>query len=161
MDLKIRNVAEKGDWLARLSLLLRDALVLEQGTWDVRERRFELGLERVCYEYRDTETGPGVREYPGIACRLVVAPVSSFGKDMDEDDGDFGDADELMSVALDGSDVLRLATRRGLCRLILGPDAWLEIFDVAEASHRRITRDHGESPIESADLRRLVNARVI
>lgn len=158
LDLRINELAVKQRWLERLSSLLADAQVLGDGRWDVRRMRYEVDLERICYE--SGVAGETAQEYPSIACRLAVTPVLSCVDGRDGVEESWA-GETLVRLELRDSHELALVSTYGATRLRLGPGATLEVCDVGKPNDQHLVCDHGQPPLELRRAHELMRLRVV
>ena len=158
LDLRINELAVKQRWLERLSAMLADAQVLGNGRWDVRRMRYEVDLERICYE--TGIAGELTHEYPSIACRLSINPVLSFvdGRDGVEESWS---GETLVGLELRDPHELALVSTYGTTRLRLGPGATLEVRDTGTPNDHHLVCDHGQPPLELRSAHELMRLRVV
>ncbi|MEM1178123.1 MAG: hypothetical protein AAGM22_07260 [Acidobacteriota bacterium] len=154
LDLRINDLPTKQRWLQHLSSLLRDAQVLGDGRWDVRRMRYEVELERICYESGRSN------EYPSITCRLAVTPVLSCV------DGRDGVAESWVGETLTGLELrdrheLALVSSYGATRLRLGAGANLEIQDVGQPNEHHLVCDYGHAGVDLRRANELMRLRVV
>lgn len=155
LDLRINDLPAKTRWLSHLSALLRDAQVLGDGRWDVRRMRYEVELERICYE-----SGYSSQEYPSIVCRLAVTPVLACvdGRDSVEESWV---GETLAGLELRDAHELAIVSSYGATRLRLGAGAGLEIQDLGQPNDRHLVCDHGHAGVDLRRAHEMLRLRVV
>lgn len=158
-DLKITDLAAKRQWLDTLDAMLRDARVLNDASWDLRRMRYVVDLERIGYGAHTVfDAKPRVFEYPTVACRLIISPVTSCvdGRDVAEVDGQ---GEILEALQLRDRQELALVSNYGTTRLKLGTDPSIEIKDIGPPNHERVISDYGNAGVDLDAAGELLRSR--
>jgi hypothetical protein len=144
MHIRIRDVAGKEEWIAKMAAFLHDATVRDPPTYDESAQTFRFALARIGYEYRRKRswlwffTAWGM---PLVPCVLTLAPVQLLTPE-EHPEGRW-DFEQLVSIHSPAPLQVELTTPDGTIRLrCIGP-ATLTLADSGPPETRLAVTSYG------------------
>jgi hypothetical protein len=159
VNISIRDITAKPEWLAKVAAVLHDATVGDPATYDSATQTFRLPLSRIGYEFR--VRSPGfftTSRMPYVPAVLGVAPVVLLTPEEAPDSRREGD--QLIDIGISAPGELHFTTREGVIAVRCVGAATLSLCDSGPPEARFAVTDFGALVIPPALITELVNTSV-
>ena len=164
MQLTVRQVATKPEWLAKISAFLHDAGLSDPFTYDRATHTFRLPLGRIGYEFRQKRSALGFLTVWAMPFVPAILTVEHADLDLTEEQpGAPEDIDQLIAIEMPDPTLLELwarGDREGVIRLRCTADTSLTIADTGPAEARLAIRSFFTLIIPEQIIKDIVNTSV-
>ena len=160
MEISIRDIGAKAEWIAKIAAFLHDASIPDPASYDAPSQTFRLPILRIGYEFRVKRQVLFVTVWriPFVPAVLTVAPVELLTPE--EEVGARWDGDELVDIETPTPLTLQLRTREGVISLRCVGPATLTLRDSGPPEARLANNMIGTLIIPPGLITEIVNTRL-
>jgi hypothetical protein len=160
MEISIRDIGAKAEWIAKIAAFLHDASIPDRASYDAPSQTFSLPILRIGYEFRVKRQVLFVTVWriPFVPAILTVAPVVLLTPE--EGLGARPDGDQLVDIETPTPPTLQLSTRQGVINLQCVGPATLTLRDSGPPEARLANNMVGALIISPALVTEIVNTRL-